>query len=156
MDYSKDLLKEKKKSRFALGLSILFYLLAIAWIPIQLIDEDTISVFDWFYVFVMFFNGLSQTMGALGYSVDRLIGKAFVKIDDQVINIKTGAFAKEQSIEWSQISSIYYQPGNFTITKTDNSTCTLTLSKLEYSVIQEIKSVIENMANDKKIRTNSN
>lgn len=48
MDYTKDLLNEKK-SKFALIPSILFYVIAIGWIPIRLIDKGMISGFDWFY-----------------------------------------------------------------------------------------------------------
>ncbi len=156
MDYSKDLLKEKKKSKFALIFSLLFYVVAISWIPIRLVENGAISGFDWFYTSIMFLNGLSQTMAGRGYSIERLIGKAFIKIDNQVIKIKTGAFDKEQSIDWSEISSIDYKPSIFIITKNDNSICQLTMTKLEYSEIQDIKNVIDKIANDKKIAINLN
>ncbi len=156
MDYSRDLLKEKKKSKFALILGILSFVLAIFWITLRLIENNALSLFDWIYSFFFLLNGVSQTLSGLGYSIERLIGKAFIKIDNQAIKIKTGAFDKEQSIDWSEIRSIDYKPGNFIITKNDNSTYKLTMSKLEYSVIQEIKNVIDKIANDKKISINLN
>ena len=154
MNYSKDLLKEKKKSKFALILSILFYVIAIGWIPIRLSEKGSISGFDWLYTSIMFINGLSQTMAGFGYSIERLIGKAFIKIDSQVIKIKTGAFDKEQSIDWSEINSIEYKPSNFMITKNDKTIFKLSMTKLEYSVIKEIKNVINEIGNDKKISVN--
>lgn len=156
MDYSRDLLKLKKKSKLALIFSILFYLIAISWIPIRLIEKGAISGFDWFYTSIMLFNGISQTMAARGYSIERLIGKAFIKIDSQVVIIKTGVFDKKQSIYWSEISSIDYKPSNFVITKNDSSTYNLNMTKLEYSEIQEIKNVIDRIAKDKNVSINLN
>ncbi len=156
MDYSKDLLKKRKKSKFAIILSILFYVLAISWIPIRLIEKNSVSGFDWFYTVIMFLNGLSQTMAGLGYSVERLIGKAYIKIDNQVIKIKSGAFNREQSINWDEINLIDYKASNFIITKNDKTVFKLTMSKLEYSVIQEMKNVIDEIAKSKKIPLNLN
>ena len=154
MNYSKDLLKEKKKTKFGIVLGILFFVIAISWIPIRLIEKNTISSFDWFYTIIFILNGLSQIMVGLGYSVERLIGKAFIKIDNQVIKIKTGAFDKEQSIDWNDINSIDYKPSNFIIIKNDKSSFKLTMTKLEYSVIQEIKNVINEIVNNKTIKIN--
>ncbi|MBS0011219.1 MAG: hypothetical protein KFF49_07405 [Bacteroidales bacterium] len=156
MDYSRDLLKEKKKSKFALILGILSFVFAIFWIIIKLNDKNVLSTFDWIYSFLFLLNGISHTSSGLGYSIERLIGKAFIKIDNQVIKIKTGAFDKEQSIDWSEISSIDYKPNNFMITKKDSSIFKLSMTKLEYSVIQEIKNVIDKIGNDKNILINLN
>lgn len=156
MDYTKDLLKEKKKSKFALILGILSFVFAILWITIRLLDNNFLSTFDWIYSFLFLVNGISHTSSGLGYSIERLFGKAFIKIDNQVIKLKAGAFNKEQSVAWSEISSIDYKPSNFIITKNDNSICKITMTKLEYFVIQEIKNVIDKIANDKKISINLN
>lgn len=40
-------------------------------------------------------------MNGFGYSVEKFTGNAFIKIDNQVIKIKAGAFDKEQIIDWS-------------------------------------------------------
>ncbi|MFO7657936.1 MAG: hypothetical protein R6W78_12800 [Bacteroidales bacterium] len=151
MDYAKDLLKARKKSKFAIVIGILLLLIAISWIPTRLIEKESISGFDWLYTFIFLLNGLSQTITGLGYSIDRLIGRAFIKIDNQVIKIKTGAFDREQSINWDQIDSINYKSGNFLITENDTSSYKLTITKLEYSIIQEIKNVINEISKAKKI-----
>jgi hypothetical protein len=54
----------------------------------------------------------------------------------------------------SLISSIEYKAGNFTIRNNDNSSEKLKLTKLEYLIIQEIKKVIERIANEKHISIN--
>jgi len=154
MDYSRNLLKVKKKSKFALILGILSFIFAIFWISLKLIDKNFLSTFDWIYSFLFLLNGVSHTSSGLGYSIERLIGKAFVKIDSNVIKIKTGTFDKEQTVDWSDINSIEYKPSNFMITRNDNSVYKLSMTKLEYSVIQEIKNVIDKIGNDKKISVN--
>jgi hypothetical protein len=100
MDYSVDLLKGRKKSKAALIIGFFAYLLAIIWIPIKLFERDSISWYDFGYPLIIVVNGLTLTLTGLGYSVDRLFGKAFIRINNQVINIKTGAFDKEQIIDW--------------------------------------------------------
>lgn len=106
------------------------------------------------YSLIIAVNGLSLTLTGIGSSIDRLFGKAFIKINSEVIIKKIGAFEKEQRIDWSDIKTIDYKPTNFLITRNDNSTSRLTMSKLEYSVIQEIKNVIAKIGADKKISMN--
>ena len=156
MEYSKDLLKQKSNSKLSLWLSILFYVLAIVWIPVQLMDNGSVSGFDWFYTIIMLLNGVTQMMAAYGYSVERLVGKAYVRINNHMIQIKTGVFDKEQQINWSEINSIDYTPGKFIITKKDQTPYSLAISKLEYAVIQEIKNVINEIAHEKKISISVN
>ena len=156
MDYTKDLLKDYKKSKFALIVSVILYSIAIGWIPLRMMDKGTVSGIDWIYASIFFVNGLSQTMAGLGYSVEKLIGKAYIIINEQKINIKTGIFEKEQKVQWNEISSIDYKANNFLITKKDKSTIKLTLTKIEYSVIQEIKDSISKISFDKNILVDIN
>ena len=156
MNYSKNLLKGRQKSKFAIVIGILFFMIAISWIPVHLIENGSVSGFDWFFMIIFLLNGLYQTMAGLGYSIDNLIGKAFIEIDHRVIRIKTGAFDKEHSVSWDEIYSIDYKPNKFIITKNNKTKLNLTISKLEYSVIQEIKNVISEIANKKEISINLN
>jgi len=156
MNYSKNLLKGRKKSTFAIVVGILFFIVAISWIPVRLTENGSVSGFDWFYMIIFLLNGLSQTMAGLGYSIDSLVGKAFIEIDNQIIRLKTGPFDKEQSITWDEIHSIDYKLNKLMITKNNRTKLNLTMSKLEYSVIQEIKNVISEIANKKEIPINLN
>jgi len=151
MEYTRDLLKVKKKSKFPLFLGIASFAIAIIWIWMKLIYNERIETFDWFYSIVFLLNGVSHTSTGLGYSIERIFGKAFIQIDDQVIYVKTGVLDKGQKVYWSEIQSIDYKPNKFTITKKDDSTSTIELTKLEYSVIQETKDAIETRANDSNV-----
>jgi len=156
MTYSKDLLKKRKKSKVSMAFGLFVIVIAITWIPLHLIEEVSISGFDWPYMFIFLLNGFSLFMAGYGYSLDRLIGKAFIEIDNQVIRMKTDVFDKEKSISWDKINSIEYKPSKFIVTKKDKTKLILTISKLEYIEIQEIKNVIRDIANKKKISINLN
>lgn len=156
MEYIKDLNKGLKKSKPALVFAFLAYLIAILWIPFRFHERGSFSWFDLGYSLIIAVNGLSLTLTGLGSSIDRLFGKAFIKINSEVIIKKIGAFEKEQRIDWSDIKTIDYKPTNFLITRNDNSTYKLTMTKLEYSVIQEIKNVISKIGADKNISINLN
>ncbi|MDI9605416.1 MAG: hypothetical protein QM305_08895 [Bacteroidota bacterium] len=154
MEYSVDLLSFRTKSKFVLILGILLLLFAIGWFIAIWIRKGSASLFDWIFFILLILNGVVQTSYGLGNPIERLFGKAFVRINSQAISIKTGIFDKKQTVKWSDIRSISYKPANFVITKKNKSTCKLSMSKLDYSVIQDIKRVMNNIANDKNIPTN--
>jgi len=156
MAYTKDLHRGLKKSKPALMIALIAYLIAILWIPFKFYERGSFSWFDLGYSLIMAVNGLSLTLTGLGCSIDRLFGKAFIKINSEVIIIKIGAFEKGQIINWSEINSIDYKASNFVFTRNDNSTHKLKLAKLEYSVIQQIKETIGKIASDKNISINFN
>ncbi|MCB9002398.1 MAG: hypothetical protein H6537_10560 [Bacteroidales bacterium] len=156
MKYIKDLNKGLKKSKPALFFALLAYLIAILWIPFRLNERGSFSWFDLGYSLIIAVNGLSLTLTGLGSSIDRLFGKAFIKINSEVIIKKIGAFEKEQRIDWADIKTIDYKPTNFLITRNDNSTYKLSMTKLDYSVIQEIKNVINKIGANKNIPMNLN
>jgi len=151
MKYSKDLLKRRKKSKIGIAFGVFFIIVAITLVPVRLVVEGSISGYDWPYMIIFLLNGLNQLMAGLGYSIDKLIGKAFIEIDNKVIRLKISAFGKEQNVNWDKINSIEYRPNKFIVTKKDKTQLVLSISKLEYSVIQEIKNTIRKIANEKKI-----
>lgn len=154
MKYSKDLLKRRKKSKLVIAFGIFVIVIAIIGIPLRLAEKSLNSWFDWFYMIIFLFNGLALTMTGLGYSIDKLIGKAFIEIDNQRIRVKKSIMDKEQSISWDNINTIEYKPNKFIVIKNDKTKLKLTVSNLEYSAIQDIKDVISKTANMKKITTN--
>ena len=151
MEYAKDLLKEKVRSRFPLILGLVSFGLAIFWIVLKGTGPMALTTFDWVYAFLFLLNGVSHTSYGLGYSLERLVGRAYIRIDNRVIKIKTGVLDQEQKIEWPEIAAIDYKPGYFIMTRNDRSTCKLSMKKLEYSVIQEIKMVMGQIAKEKEI-----
>ena len=152
MNYSKNLLDLKKKSKLAVIYGIFSCLLAIAYFVIVLIQGSGRSP-GWEYIFFLSFllNGITNIMYGLGYPPERVFGKAFIEIDEQKISLKTGVFQKLQSVDWKEIDSMDYKLNKLVVTKTDKSTVRLALIPLEYLVIQEIKETINTIATEKKI-----
>ena len=152
MEYKRDLLKENKKSKIRLIIGIAFFVISIFWIITKLLDSDLIKPFDWFYSGIFALNGVAHVLGGLGHSIERVFGKAFVLIDNKMIIIKLGVFEKEQKVDWRDIQSIDYKPNNFKIQKIDNSTKLISISKLNYSCISDIKEIISKLAESKEIK----
>lgn len=151
MEFKKDLLKEVKNSKLRLFFSIAFYIVAIGYILAKIYNDKALMWFDWIYSFAMFLSGFSHMMSYFGYPVERLIGKAYVKIDSNLILFKPSLYDTEQKIDWNYISAIDSKKGYLNIVKNDNSTIKLMLSKLSYSDNQEIKEVVGNIAKNKNI-----
>ena len=151
MNYTRDLLKEKKKSTFRVIIGILFFVISIFWIQNIFKAGHSLEPFDWFYSAILLLNGIVHILGGLGYSVERLIGKAYIKINSEFIKVKPGIFEKETEINWNDIDSIDYIPNVFKIHKQDKTTQLLSISKLDYSIISDIKNVISEIAKVKKL-----
>lgn len=151
MEYKRDLLTEVKKSKLRVIFGILFFVFSIAWIMIRFIENEPIRTFDWIYSIVFSLNGITHISSGLGYSPERLIGKAFIQIDGERIKIKLGVFDKEFYINWQDISAIAYKPNVFKIKKRDNTTQVISISKLDFIRTSEIKDVIANISNEKGI-----
>lgn len=154
MEYKNDLLKNNDKSIFRLLLGIFFCAISILWIYARLADNGFIRLFDWFYSGIFTLIGLTHILTGLGVSIDRLFGKVFVRIDNELIDIKLGVFKKEYKIKWQEIKSIEYKSGNFTVQKYDNSSVFFPISKLDYSTVIGIKDIMSKLAESKNIKCN--
>lgn len=154
MEYSIDLLNLRNKSIFSLVVGILIFLWTLVWFIVSLTGNSSVTFFDLTYFVLMLLNGLLITNLGLGNPIERLFGKAFIEINNQIIRVKTGVFDNEQSVEWSEINSVNYNSGIFIITKKDSSIYHLSVSKFEYKQLQEVKGVINNIASDKSISIN--
>lgn len=156
MNYTKNLLELKKKSKFALVLGITSCVLAITMIIIYYLHSHKIEAYMWTFPIFFLQSGIANIIASQGYAPERLIGKAFIEIDEKKISLKTGIFQKLQTVEWKGIDAINYKLNNLVVTKTNKSTVRFALSRLEYSTIQEIKEVVNTIANDKDINIHLN
>jgi hypothetical protein len=152
MEYKRDLLPATKKSKLRIIFGIILLVFSIIWISLKLIEDERISTFDWFYVILFTLNGIASVIDGLGYSLERFLGKAFIQIDHDLIRIKQDVFDKEQRAEWNDIVSLDYEPTKLIIQKRDHSILMITLSKLSYSDISEIKEIVFSLARDKEIK----
>lgn len=115
----------------------------------MVINGNSSSPFDWLLFVIFVLNGLVHSIEGFGFSFARLLGNAYIQIDSEIIAIKTGVLKKEQSIFWKDIKSVSYKPIRFKVTKNDDTAMTFNLSKLDYSLIKEIKSAINEIADEK-------
>lgn len=151
MEYYKDLLKEKQQSKLRLFIGILFFAVSIAWITMKMIENKPIETFDWVYSGIFLLNALIHILGAVGYPFEGLFGKAFIQIDNRSIRIKSWIFEKEQSAVWDDIQSIEFKMNQLLLSEKDDSCTSISLSKLEYLWVQEIKDTLRNLASKKDI-----
>lgn len=151
MVYFKDLLT-KRKSKFALVLGIIFLVVSVSSIPIKLAEKNTLSTFDWIYFIVFFLNGIYWIIAlGLGLQVERIFGKAYIRIDNEKIVFKTGVIEKLHEISWNEINSIEYNSSCFIIKRKNRSDYKIRVSNLEYSTIQEIKALVDEISQSKNI-----
>ena len=147
MELKIDLLKIEKKSVFRIILGIGFLVLFILWISEKSKGNYLfIGFLDWVVVATMLFNGIIHTLGGFGFSISHLFGKAYIHIDEQSITIKMRLFEKEQHFEWSDIKAMDYMANKYRFTMKDGTTGILNLSKMEYLLKKEVKTVIVEIA----------
>ena len=151
MNYSKNLLKKRKKSTFVFILGILLLLFALTWIPVRLIENEQISGFDIIYVIIFLLNGIVQILAGRGISPEKIFGEAYINIDEKMISIKPNAVKKGNSIQWKDISFLNYNLGKFSFTLKNQQIQEVSVHNLEYSVIQDIKKSIASIAKKKEI-----
>lgn len=111
-------------------------LLALAWMPVQWIEKNSLRVFDGLFALVFFFNGMALIMAGKGKSPERLLGKAYLKINDQEIILKPGIFDKERHIPWEELSKLDYKPNHYKFGLKNGESIKLSLVKLSYDDIQ--------------------
>ena len=151
MELKKDLLKKDKKSVFRIILGILFFVISIVYITDRIMNNQIIRLFDWFYFGIFALNGILHTFEGFGFSIAKIFGKAFILIDKERISIKTGVFAKEQNVSWIDVKTIVYKFNRFQVIKSNDSSVTFDLSKLDYLLLKNIKEVFGSIANENGI-----
>lgn len=60
---------KKQKSKRKIVLGILFFTIAVSWIPVRLVEKNTIFAFDWVYSSFFFLHGISQIIIGFGCSL---------------------------------------------------------------------------------------
>ncbi|PKP10418.1 MAG: hypothetical protein CVU09_07140 [Bacteroidetes bacterium HGW-Bacteroidetes-4] len=113
--------------------------------------KKSLSAFDWAYTLVFTFNAIALLMAGIGYSVERLLGRAYLKIDAREITLKPGILKKERSLEWEQLNGLDYKPNCYEFLLKNGERVKLNLYKLRFEEIQELKRVIKILATQNNI-----
>lgn len=146
MELKKDLLEKKEKSIFSIIYSIVVLLfILILWIA------NTTNQLRWVYV-VFIPSAILNLTNGFGIHFESLFGKAFVEIDEDSISIKLGIREKEQTVFWKDIKTVEHKLNKLQIHTIDNKIQTIDLSKSNFKLKNEIREVINSIANEKKIK----
>jgi hypothetical protein len=154
MEFKKDLLRNNKKSLPVLILGISSSVISILIIFPKLQEIDLIRVFDWILSGIFAFNGLTFILLGVGTSIERFFGKAFVNIDNEMINFKQSIFAKEYKIYWHEIKSVDYNLSGFRFQIIDDSSMFFSISKLDDLNLIALLDVVSKLAESKGIDFN--
>ena len=154
MELKIDLLEKKKRSWGRTGFGVFGVLFAIVFMIIHFNERGIIRSSDWMYSGFLILTSVPHIIAGLGYTFEYFFGKAYILIDSEIISLKTGAFAKEQSVNWNEIKSMDYKISKFTIKKTDDTTMIIDISELEYMLIQKIKETMDCVTKEKNIQLN--
>ena len=130
-------------------------MLSIWYIPVKWMNEEPISIFDWGFMVVFLLNGTIQLLHGLGINEVRLFGKAYITINDTGLRIKTAALAKEQSVDWNDVSSIHVGKWSVNFLQTNLNIKQIHLSKLDKETQQEVKEAIMAVADKNRIPNKS-
>ncbi len=91
--------------------------------------------------------GIINISRSFDFNIEKFFGKAFVKINDTSFTLKTSPFKKEvKSILWQDIENVHYTAGRFTFLKKDGTSVKFSVIELNYTSIQEIKSIVSKYA----------
>jgi hypothetical protein len=154
MEYYRNLLKDNQKSTFRLILGILFLIGSIFIITDRIIDYKSISAFDWSFSAIFALNGLINISKGLGTSMERFVGKAYIQIDINTFNIKYEVYNKVQTIDWQDIQLVGFGPHAFIFQIKDLSTRLFPITKFDNSCISDMKEIISEIADYRKIKIN--
>ena len=155
MELEKNLLKKVEKNPLFVFLGIMFLVIAILWLLSKRWNNESVKIFDCIYSGIFALNALIHMMRGFGYPIEGFIGKAFIKIDSNRIQMKSGIFKKEQIAIWDLVQSIDCKANQLVIRKNDNSCILFPFSEIEYSTVQELKNILTAIASKKGIVYNS-
>ena len=154
MNYYKNLQRKTEKSKLVIILSLFSILFGISYFALIIMSKKGLMLYNWIYSVYFILYGLILILREIGYPIESLIGKSFVKINEQELSIKANILEKEQKINWSEIQKLNYHMGKFIVTKKDASTLEFVLTKLDYKTVQEVKEFVFEMAKRKDILIN--
>lgn len=151
MNYYKNLLEENSKSKKRMVYGLFMTLFSLAWVVSSIYNHSPFNVINWLFFGTLIIGGIINILGGMGYTLERIFGDSFVKINKDEITVKAHAFQPENKALWADIKSIEYKPTRFRLTKQDGTEQRLCMRKLNYDTIQDMKTYTEAMATELKI-----
>ena len=151
MEYYKNLLTKRKTSKVQIIFGVLFIILSCLWIFVKKYEGKPIVGFDWFYSIIFFLNGIVNILEGKGIQINKIFGDAFIRITEKEIIYKPKTISKAIRLSWEEISEIMLKTSQIEILGNDNKNIELQYNKLDYTSVVEIKDLIANIAQTKKV-----
>lgn len=156
MELKIDLSEKREKSVLLIILGLVLFLFPvfiIVWRHLLPYAHD-VPVLDNISYSLLFISGIGIIIIGSGDSLLKFFRKSFVIVDDMKISIKNSPDAKIQTVFWSDIKSIQYDSGKYNILTNNDIKQIMDFSSLEYSLIEDVKATVINIAKGKGIEIN--
>ncbi len=173
MEYYKEFF-ESKKSKSGIFYGIFITAVALFLIIIEYLDNGSFSSFDWmldklcaafgitnepsssypfhwYFSFALLVIGILQIFSGFGKPIQNIIGKAYLKINEQAIVLKRDIWIKTDIIHWDNVAAIEYKAAIFFFELNNKALYKLPIEYFDYSEIQKIKEVIKEIASRKNV-----
>ncbi|MDK2977903.1 MAG: hypothetical protein PWP52_617 [Bacteroidales bacterium] len=150
MKYYKDLHPQPESNKFHLILGILFIILSIALIITNFVEDGFLTIFNWFYSFILFLNGVVILLQYRGINIDRIFGKKFIRVTPEQICYKPTHRSKEQIVNWKEVEAIKFNIYSVDIIS-HSHTLNISYQSQSFQDIQLFKQTILQSAEQKSI-----
>ncbi len=151
MKYYRDLLPRNNVSVVNFVFAGVFLLTGIFSVAVRHTPHAPMQTVEWAIIIVWFIASAIRVHKGLGYRHERLLGKAYVQIDDEVFALKPWWQKKEMSVLWKDVNGIVYSAEKYTMRTRDGRAVMFELTTMDYAVIQEVKAMVEQIAAEKGI-----
>ena len=149
MDYFINFLRPNKRSRFRIYSGSFILVMGILY---GIIGFRTMVYYNWALCGAYVILGLVFLLNGLGVGVKQTSAKAYISITDTYIYFKSARWTAEERAHWNDTKSIVYKSGRFIIERKDDTNFEIySESYLSFQNIQEIKSILQEMANNHQI-----
>lgn len=147
MELSINLLAQRRSNLLQLVFGILFLIVATGFFFSRYYENGTLTLIDIMLFSLLLFNGVLNVFAYFGIHPAMLYGRAYVKINWNIVSIKQGLFEKAQIVRWDKVKSISTtRTGALKVFFSNGNEMVLNMSKLQFAIIQEIKNTVSVIA----------
>ena len=150
MELNINLNKKDINSYTAFTIGGIFFVVGVYFFLESGKDEKGFDGFDWAYLIFFAVLGLAFMMKGFGVA----FRKAFVKIDEEKISLKPDLTSKVHTIHWDDIQSIQQVTIRYIIKLKNDKTDEIILAHYTHDVADQIKEIVEQIADKKHIPFN--
>lgn len=146
-----DLLPSPVRSRFRRISGIISIILALVWFAAIIIIEASPSVLHIIFCIWFILYGTFYFLDGLGINILKWFGRAYLRIDEECLNIKKSVFLKEWCLYWEEVRQVEYFLLRIEFTLKGGVVRKLDYGNLDFVHIQEIKKSVAVIAVSKGI-----